>query len=111
MLNIAKKRIDENRLKIPLFREDYQLLENTFSGKFDAVVCLTNAINEPEVDVIKALNSMKNVLSENGIIVFDQGQTDFMMKINENFKSLRMIQTKQQDEYHIRIRAKSLEQW
>src|SRR5215510_234998 len=80
MLNICKKRIDENELKIPLFKEDYQLLENTFSGKFDAVVCLTNAINEPEVDLIKALNSMENVLSQNGIIIFDQGQTDSMMK-------------------------------
>jgi ubiquinone/menaquinone biosynthesis C-methylase UbiE len=80
MLKIAQKRIEENGLKIHLFKEDYQLLESTFSEKFDAVTCLTNAINEPEVNVIKALNSMKNVLNENGIIVFDQGQTDSMMK-------------------------------
>jgi len=80
MLNIAQKRIVENGLKIPLFKEDYQLLENKITEKFDAVVCLTNAINEPEVDVIKAFNSMKNVLNKNGIIIFDQGQTDLMMK-------------------------------
>ena len=80
MLNMSKKRIDESGLKIPLFKEDYQLLENKISEKFDAVVCLTNAINEPDVDVIKALNSMKNILNKNGIIVFDQGQTDLMMK-------------------------------
>ena len=80
MLNIAQKRIVENGLKIPLFKEDYQLLENKITEKFDAVVCLTNAINEPEVDVIKAFNSMKNVLNKNGIIIFDQGQTDLMME-------------------------------
>jgi len=80
MLKIAQKRIDENGLKIPLFKEDYQLLENTFSEKFDTIVCLSNAINEPDVDVIKTFNSMKNILNKNGIIIFDQGQTDFMMK-------------------------------
>jgi len=80
MLNIAQKRIDENGLKTPLFKVDYQLLENKISEKFDAVVCLTNAINEPVVDAIKALNSMKSVLNKNGIIIFDQGQTDLMMK-------------------------------
>jgi len=80
MLNIAQKRINENELKIPLFKEDYQFLENTFSEKFDAVVCLSNAINEPKTDVLKTFNSMKNVLNGNGIIIFDQGQTDLMME-------------------------------
>ena len=80
MLAVAQKRINENRLKIPLFKADYQYLENSFTGKFDAIVCLSNAINEIEVDVIKALNSMKNMLNDQGIIIFDQGQTDMSMR-------------------------------
>jgi hypothetical protein len=33
------------------------------------------------------------------------------MKINDNLKSLRIIQIKQSHENSIRIRVKSLEQW
>lgn len=80
MLAVAQKRIDENGLEIPLYKADYQYLENTFTRKFDAIVCLSNAINEIEVDVIKALNSMRNVLNDQGIIIFDQGQTDISMQ-------------------------------
>ena len=80
MLAVAQKKIDENGSNIPLYKADYQFLENTFTGKFDAIVCLSNAINDTEADVTKALNSMKNVLSDRGIIIFDQGQTDMSMK-------------------------------
>ena len=80
MLNIAQKRIDENKAKISVLKADYQFLENTFSKKFDAIVCLSSAINETEFDVLKSLKSMKNVLNDHGIIIFDQGQTDMSMK-------------------------------
>jgi ubiquinone/menaquinone biosynthesis C-methylase UbiE len=80
MLNIAQKRIDENKAKISVLKADYQFLENTFSKKFDAIVCLSSAINETEIDVLKSLKSMKNVLNDHGIIIFDQGQTDMSMK-------------------------------
>ncbi|MCL1929065.1 MAG: class I SAM-dependent methyltransferase [Treponema sp.] len=80
MLSMAQKRIEENGLNIPLFKADYQFLENTFTAKFDAIVCLSNAINDTETDVEKALNSMKNVLNNQGIIIFDQGQTDISMQ-------------------------------
>lgn len=80
MLSVAQKRIKENGLKIPLYKSDYQLLENTFEKKFDAIICLSNAINEVDVDTIKAFNSMKKVLNDKGIIIFDQGQTDLSMQ-------------------------------
>jgi len=38
-------------------------------------------------------------------------KTDIIMKINDNLKSLRIVQSKQQREYSIHLRAKSLEQW
>ena len=138
MLNVAKNRMNEIGLKIPLFKRDYQLLENTFSDKFDAVVCLTNAINEPEVDVIKALNNMKSVLNENGIIIFDQGQTDSMMKnppehfleVNNNdfsrlftmdyledimtIKIFDLVHTEMENDFHVntfKIKIRLYEDW
>ena len=85
MLKIAQKRIDESGLIIPIISADFQKLELKYSSKFDAVVCLSNAINEPEVDVIKALNSMKNVLNKHGIIIIDQGQTDMSIKNGQKY--------------------------
>jgi hypothetical protein len=41
---------------------------------------LSNAINEEEVDAKMALDSMWAVLKPEGIIVFDQGQTDRSLK-------------------------------
>lgn len=80
MLSMAQKRINENGLRIPLYKADYQFLQNIFSKSFDAIVCLSNAINEIDVDVLKALNSMQTVLNDKGIIIFDQGQTDSSMQ-------------------------------
>jgi hypothetical protein len=38
-------------------------------------------------------------------------ETEIVMKINDNLKTLQIVQSKQQHEYSIRLRAKSLEQW
>jgi ubiquinone/menaquinone biosynthesis C-methylase UbiE len=80
MLAVAKSKLLENNIEIPLRQVDFHHLEQHYSSKFDAVVCLSNAINELEVDVGKALQSMRRILNPGGIIVFDQGQTDFSMK-------------------------------
>jgi glycine/sarcosine N-methyltransferase len=80
MLAVAKRKLLENNMQIPLQQIDFHHLEQHYSSKFGAVVCLSNAINEFEVDPRKALRSMRSMLSPGGIIVFDQGQTDFSMK-------------------------------
>jgi glycine/sarcosine N-methyltransferase len=81
MLRVARKRLKEEGRRVVLRRADYQSLSPVFKGeRFDAVVCLSNAINEAQVDVHKALRSMRSVLDDKGIIVFDQGQTDASMK-------------------------------
>jgi hypothetical protein len=50
--------------------------------EFDAVVCLTNSINEPleDAQTLRALRSMRSVLRRGGILAFDQGQTDASMR-------------------------------
>ncbi len=80
MLTVARRKLREGKIQIPLQQVDFQDLEKHYSLKFDAVVCLSNAINELEIDAGRALRSMRSILNPGGIIVFDQGQTDFSMK-------------------------------
>jgi SAM-dependent methyltransferase len=81
MLARAAKRLADSRLEIPLHQVDFCRLPEHFEARFDAVVCLSNSINEPLEDsgTLQALRSMKAVLREGGILVFDQGQTDASM--------------------------------
>ena len=82
MLEQARKNLSEANLKIPLKKIDYRYLDEHYQSKFDAVVCLTSALAEPltDTDTRKALANMRSVLRGGGILVFDQGQTDAMMK-------------------------------
>jgi glycine/sarcosine N-methyltransferase len=80
MLAAAHRNIGE--IDIPIRKVDYCALAENYSAKFDAVVCLSNSINEPLEDAmtLQALRSMKSVLLPGGILVFDQGQTDASMQ-------------------------------
>ena len=80
MLKVSQKNISEHRTNIILRKGDFQNLRAVHSEVFDAVLCLSNSINEAEVDPIKALESMKQVLKPDGIIILDQGQTDLSMQ-------------------------------
>lgn len=82
MLAQARARLSELGLQIPLHMADFCCLPEHFEARFDAVVCLSNSINEPlqDADTLKALRSMKAVLRDGGILVFDQGQTDATLK-------------------------------
>jgi SAM-dependent methyltransferase len=81
MLAQAQRRLAEAGLDIPLRQADFCQLEAFFPAEFDAVVCLGNSINEPldDADTLRALRSMRAVLRQGGILVFDQGQTDATM--------------------------------
>lgn len=80
MLQVAQSTINMHSAEVTLRKADFHNLKAIHDNKFDAIVCLSNAINEEEVDPTKALESMKEVLAPGGIIVFDQGQTDFTMR-------------------------------
>lgn len=82
MLSQARKNLADVDLEIPLDKADFGDLGRHFRSQFDAVVCLTNAINEPlgDDETLKALTSIRTVLKDGGILVFDQGQTDAGMK-------------------------------
>ena len=80
MLSATQRAIDRHKADIVLRKGEFQNLRAIHCETFDAVVCLSNSINETEVDPIMALESMKQVLRPGGIIILDQGQTDLSMQ-------------------------------
>ncbi len=82
MLRQAQKKLIKTDIDLPVKKADFRELEKHFKRQFDAVVCLTNSINEvlEESEIRRALKSMKAMLRPGGILVFDQGQSDAMMK-------------------------------
>lgn len=82
MLEQARKNLSEANLQIPLNKIDFRYLDEHFKSQFDAVVCLSNSINESlkDAETLRALQSMKAVLRDGGVLIFDQGQTDATMK-------------------------------
>jgi len=82
MLEQARKNLSEANLQLPLNKIDFRYLDDHFKPQFDVVVCLSNSINEllKDTETLRALQSMKSVLRDGGILIFDQGQTDATMK-------------------------------
>lgn len=90
MLAQARKNLSARGSILPLIQADFRHLPDSFDVQFDAVVCLTNSINEVLTDdeTLQALHSMKSVLRDGGILVFDQGQTDATMKNPPKFDAV-----------------------
>lgn len=80
MLKVARKKLERAKQSIKVAKVDFHHLAEHYNHKFDAIVCLSNAINEIDIDINKAFASFKSVLNDNGIIIFDQGQSDLTMK-------------------------------
>ena len=78
MLAQASKNLFETGVEIPLVPADYRDLPSHFDERFDALVCLSASIvhvpNEDEA--LRAFRSMYEVLSDEGLLVLDQGITD-----------------------------------
>lgn len=81
MLAQARQTLLVAGLDVPLVRADFRDLRGAFDLEFDAVVCLTNSINEVLVDAetLQAVRSIRSVLHAGGVLIFDQGQTDATM--------------------------------
>jgi len=90
MLAQARKNLAAAGLEIPVKKVDFRGLAKNYAEQFDAVVCLSNSINEilEEAEVHRALQSMKAVLRLGGILVFDQGQSDATMKNPPRFDAV-----------------------
>jgi ubiquinone/menaquinone biosynthesis C-methylase UbiE len=66
MLAVARDKIQQAQLAIPIIKADFQALPEFYDTRFDAVVCLSNAINEEPVNEYRALGRMKAVLNPGG---------------------------------------------
>ncbi|UCD57841.1 MAG: class I SAM-dependent methyltransferase [Candidatus Hydrogenedentota bacterium] len=87
MLAQALKNLTECGLKTPLEKADYRELPQHFTRRFDAVVCLSGSIlhMHDEGEVRRAFKSMREVLSDNGILVLTQRTTDKLWKEKPRF--------------------------
>lgn len=79
---LAQARKNVGKADVSLQKVDFCELPENYDVEFDAVVCLTNSINEllEDSETIRAVRSMRSVLRTGGILVFDQGQTDASMR-------------------------------
>ena len=78
MLDLARENLAEADVDIPLHKVDYRKLPHHFRERFDAVVCWSASIIHvsDDDDALRAFQSMRDVLTEGGILVLDQGITD-----------------------------------
>ena len=78
MLAQARKNLVQAEVDIPIKKADYRELASHWDTPFDAVLCLSNSINEllQDAETLQALCSMRSVLRPGGILVFCQGQTE-----------------------------------
>lgn len=83
MLEVAAKNLDKKGKNIPLCQCDFRYLEQAYTEKFDAIVCLTNSLPHlhSEKELIVALKSMKQRLNPNGLLVLTQGTTHFTLTL------------------------------
>jgi ubiquinone/menaquinone biosynthesis C-methylase UbiE len=101
MIGICRNRFEGRDVEIN--EVDFEHLNEFYTKKFDVILCLSNAINEANVDPVKALSSMSKVLKSNGKIVFDQGQTDFSMlnpSTSDTVFDSKSLTRRLQMEYH-----------
>jgi len=78
MLAQAERNLASHRVDVTLDQADYRELPLTYPRDFDAVVCLSSAFFEmpDEVELRRALASMRGVLRGGGILVLTAGMSD-----------------------------------
>lgn len=70
-LTEAKKRAEENKVKIYFKQADFCALSDTFTEKFDIVIAMDNALPHmlSSSDLEKAIKSIANQIEKNGIFI------------------------------------------
>lgn len=83
MLSVASKNLEKCGKNIPLRQCDFRYLERAFAEQFDAVVCLTTSLPHlhTDEDLVTALQSMKDRLRTNGLLVLTQGTTPYTLSL------------------------------
>ncbi|OGF99566.1 hypothetical protein A2Y99_04335, partial [Candidatus Gottesmanbacteria bacterium RBG_13_37_7] len=79
MLTFARKKLKD--LKIPLHQTDFRNLSTAWKDKFDLIICMTTSFPHMlnDEDAVSALKSMYDRLNNNGILIIDNGFSDFFL--------------------------------
>lgn len=90
MLSIARDNL--KGLDIPLRKENFQTLENSWDKLFDMVICVSALPHIlTDEDVLRALTSMRSRLNDNGILVIANGVTDNLINDRPKFLPGRIL--------------------
>ncbi len=92
MLKLAKTNLEGKY--IPLKQEDFRTLGNSWGDTYDMVLCLTTSLPHmlTDEDVVKALSSMYERVSDGGILVITNGITDSLLDTKPRFIPAREIE-------------------
>jgi glycine/sarcosine N-methyltransferase len=87
MLDQARKKLSHHGYDIPLKNIDFRDLSKQYSKRFDAVLCLTTSLPQllDEGEIVRALKSMRQVLTPKGMLVLTQGLTDGQLQSQVRF--------------------------
>lgn len=87
MLKQAETNLAGISLKVDLACVDYCHLEDYCKVEFDAIACLSSAVDEmtTHFDVLKAFKSMYSVLKPGGILILTQGTSDHQWNSKPRF--------------------------
>jgi glycine/sarcosine N-methyltransferase len=91
MLALAKRNLEGKY--IPLKKEDYRNLGNSWGDTYEMVTCLTDSLPHmlSDEDVIAALTSMYDRLSAGGILVVSNGISDSFLDAKPKFIPARIL--------------------
>lgn len=89
MLALAKTNLEGKY--VPLKKEDFRTLSNSWGEPFDMITCLTTSLPHmlTDEDVVTALTSMHNQLNDGGILVISNGITDALLTNKPKFIKAR----------------------
>jgi len=89
---MAKKNLEGKY--IPLKQEDFRTLGNSWGDTYNMVVCLTTSLPHmlTDEDVVKALSSMYERVSDGGILVITNGITDSLLDSKPKFIPARELE-------------------
>lgn len=87
MLQTCKTNLDKENIDIVLKQADFRYLEKEWNEKYDAVICMTQAIAHmhTQEDIIMALSSMHKRLEDGGLLVMTQGTTHITLQEKYRF--------------------------
>jgi glycine/sarcosine N-methyltransferase len=91
MLALAKINLEGKY--IPLKKEDFRSLGNSWGENFEMITCLTTSLPHmlTDEDIILALTSMYNRLSPGGVLVVTSGITDALLNNKPKFIPARIL--------------------